>query len=501
MRVWLPIILLSTSSCLSPDATTCGDLLCPKGLVCALETKRCVAPAQLAACADKADGDDCANEAGPAQCLSGICTLVTCGDGVMMKGEDCDDGNRTACDGCTADCHVEGCGNGRVECLEQCDDGTANANAPNAACRTDCRRQRCGDGVVDGLSGEDCDGAAPAAESCVSLGYYGGALRCSAACRADLSSCTGTCGDGVVNGGEFCDGLPPSGQTCHDFGYDIGNVYCGQLCTPSFSTCERLGFVPMQYQGQAFFLNTAWNSGDQVIAGGYEGLLLKWDGTRWSNSALPVKQTIYGLGGTGLNDLYAVGQGGLMAHFDGTNWSVQDAGTELQINAVWASSPTDVFAGARGSLVLHSDGTGAWTEQTNPFTGRVLSLWGFGPRDVFASGVGEIAHYDGTTWTAMSLPQSVVDDERFLYALWGSDNDDMWAVGEAGVILHYDGSTWELVPSAPRSSSTPSLAERRTTSGSQAPRVWCCTTTARRGSRCRRIRRKSSTASSLCQIG
>ena len=37
---------------------------------------------------------------------SGFCQAI-CGDGTMVAGETCDDGNRQAFDGCSPDCHVE----------------------------------------------------------------------------------------------------------------------------------------------------------------------------------------------------------------------------------------------------------------------------------------------------------------------------------------------------------------------------------------------------------
>ena len=49
-----------------------------------------------------------------------------CGDGVTDSGEDCDDGNRTNCDGCNAYCRTETCGNGVIECEEACDDGNTD---------------------------------------------------------------------------------------------------------------------------------------------------------------------------------------------------------------------------------------------------------------------------------------------------------------------------------------------------------------------------------------
>lgn len=47
------------------------------------------------------------------------------------------------------------CGDGIVDRDEECDDGDGNSDSEPNACRTDCTNPGCGDGVLD--SGEDCD--------------------------------------------------------------------------------------------------------------------------------------------------------------------------------------------------------------------------------------------------------------------------------------------------------------------------------------------------------
>src|SRR5262249_8555592 len=77
----------------------------------------------------------------------------TCGNGILEPGEQCDDGNVVAGDGCGPTCHFEVCGNGIVDPGEQCDDGNT---AAGDGCSPTCQREpRCGDGFVDGT--EECD--------------------------------------------------------------------------------------------------------------------------------------------------------------------------------------------------------------------------------------------------------------------------------------------------------------------------------------------------------
>jgi cysteine-rich repeat protein len=165
--------LLAASGCLDAASTRCNDLYCPVGTVCAAQANRCATPAQISACNGKQDTDDCSVPGvGAAQCSKGVCVSQVCGDGLVSGDELCDDGNTSACDGCSADCRSdESCGNDLVDCQEECDEGVANSDSPNALCRVDCRRQRCGDEIVDDRSGEDCDGAPNPGASCGDYGY------------------------------------------------------------------------------------------------------------------------------------------------------------------------------------------------------------------------------------------------------------------------------------------------------------------------------------------
>jgi large repetitive protein len=65
-----------------------------------------------------------------------------CGDGHVDAGEQCDDGNTTSGDGCSATCETEAppppppcCGDGHVDAGEQCDDGnTTSGDGCSATC-------------------------------------------------------------------------------------------------------------------------------------------------------------------------------------------------------------------------------------------------------------------------------------------------------------------------------------------------------------------------------
>ena len=186
-------------------AVACGDS--PSGDDGGLDA------ATVSDCTDQPDGTSCG--AGRV-CTAGTCVSVggECGDGTVDDGEQCDDGNSIAFDGCepvscTFTCEADGeCDDGR-ECNgpESCSaDHVCAAGTPPAAgsactmaaggggvCRgADCVTSGCGNGVPD--SGEDCDdGNDVEGDGCDN--------DCSFSCTED-SQCTD--GD-ICNGGETCD--------------------------------------------------------------------------------------------------------------------------------------------------------------------------------------------------------------------------------------------------------------------------------------------------------
>lgn len=99
----------------------------------------------------------------------------------------------------------------------------------------------CGDGVAVG--GEACDGADLAGETCVSLGYSGGALACDGSCAFDTSACViAGCGSGTLDVGEQCDGVDLNGYQCYylGFSFGVGTLSCDGSCAFDTSSCVEL---------------------------------------------------------------------------------------------------------------------------------------------------------------------------------------------------------------------------------------------------------------------
>jgi CSLREA domain-containing protein len=144
--------------------------------------------------------------------------LPACGDGTVDAGEECDDGNTSDGDGCSANCTVEsGCGNGTVEGTEECDDGN---NVDGDGCSANCTNEvppDCGDGILQ--AGEACDdGNTTDGDGCSANCTVETGFDCDT--RTSPTVCTptdggGDCGDGSLDSGEECDdGNNTAGDGC-----------------------------------------------------------------------------------------------------------------------------------------------------------------------------------------------------------------------------------------------------------------------------------------------
>ena len=112
------------------------------------------------------------------------------------------------------------------------------------------------------------------------------------------------------------------------------------------------------------------------------------------------------------------------------------------LSAIWGSSSDDIWAmGATdptGSPVAyHYDGT-TWSPIS--LLGGYDALGGGGPDDVWAvNNTNTTAvHWDGVSWTSYMTPANSP-----LFAIAGLSPDDVWATTNSG-LLHWNGATWEV---------------------------------------------------------
>lgn len=140
---------------------------------------------------------------------------TTCGDGIKVGSEACDDGNTI----------TETCTYGQTSC---------------AVCNNLCQSvagaaSYCGDNIKNGT--EVCDGTDKNQQTCPSQGFTNGTLTCNASCNGfNLSACYNqTCRNAVREGTEVCDITALNDQSCETQNFTGGTLACSYDCN-SFNT-------------------------------------------------------------------------------------------------------------------------------------------------------------------------------------------------------------------------------------------------------------------------
>jgi hypothetical protein len=196
-----------------------------------------------------------------------------------------------------------------------------------------------------------------------------------------------------------------------------------------------------------------------------------------------IDNTLSGVAADTASDVWAVGQVGggqtLIEHWNGSSWSTvtsPNPGSEDQLNSVAVVSASDVWAvgqyvnvnsGAFQTLIEHWNGS-IWSKVTSPNPGsahnQLNSVAVVSANDIWAVGLygngnsGALQtlaeHYDGTSWSKVTIPNPGSGDNA-LTGVAAVSTHDVWAVGYSTVgmgnggafIDHWNGSSWSTMTS------------------------------------------------------
>jgi cysteine-rich repeat protein len=353
--------------CIVADLVDCGDgTACPRGTTCVAGA--CASPGQLTVCDGVSDGVSCIADRRTGACSGGVCTFALCGNQIVEPGEQCDDGNFVAGDGCTPDCKSnETCGNGVVDVNEQCDDGNLD---DHDGCQSICVRQHCGDAIVD--PGEVCDD---------------GNLAAGDGCTPDCKSLE-VCGNDVIDFfiAEVCDdGNTRNADGCAGTCQQHEARVWDQIVDTSFPPRTDAAFAYDAARERVVVFGGG--SGTAVLADTWE-----WDGRRWQEIVSPTHPVAR--------------RGARMAYDANRHRVVLFGGIASASNASGAPIMGDTWEwdGARWSLLQPSASPPARTSHTMAYDGVRHEVVVFGGLSVGVSlgGLLPMADtwvWDGATWS------------------------------------------------------------------------------------------------------
>ncbi|HKP51217.1 MAG TPA: S-layer homology domain-containing protein [Chloroflexia bacterium] len=236
-------------------------------------------------------------------------------------------------------------------------------------------------------------------------------------------------------------------------------------------------------------------------------LVQRWNGSSWSVVPAPQpgqSSRLKGVSAISANDVWAVGYYAgsstqtLIERWNGTQWDVipspPTGACSSYLQAVAAIAPNDVWAvgyyllcdSTPQTLTMHWNGS-QWTMVNSPNIGSLTNrlngvaalssgdVWAVGEYVVGSDGVVPMAlHWNGASWSSMSMPQPGGYANN-LFGVTAISANDVWAVGYSyndqgstqTLIEHWNGAAWSIVTSP-----NPGTSRLRGVSALTASDVW-----------------------------
>lgn len=161
-----------------------------------------------------------------------------------------------------------------------------------------------------------------------------------------------------------------------------------------------------------------------------EPVLQRWDGESWTRLDLPPLdrdiRALFKVWGTGPDNVIAVGARGVIIRWDGTEWSQEPSGTAADLISLWGRSPDDILVvgGRSNGELVRWDGA-SWTAEKTILAG-LNGVWMDAAGDAWVAGVGgALARVPAGGFEfdkLRGIPRTV------LHATWSRD-DVLWVVG------------------------------------------------------------------------
>ncbi|MBX3249858.1 MAG: hypothetical protein KF901_21955 [Myxococcales bacterium] len=192
---------------------------------------------------------------------------------------------------------------------------------------------------------------------------------------------------------------------------------------------------------------------DDVVIVGNRGTVLRGDGTTWERQETPTDQDLWGVWGSGPDDVWAVGgvpfMGGIptVIRWDGVAWREVELPELVRANVfaffkVWGTGPSDVWIVGQRGVLLHWDGS-AWEERFAGVDADLISLWGTRPDRVAM--VGGRGNGWIVTWDGAELRRRQPPGLPGLNGVWMGSDDVIHVVGEQGEIATFDFDSLEMI--------------------------------------------------------
>lgn len=341
-----------------------------------------------------------------------------CGDGLANGSELCDGADLRGAT-CTSLGYYYPAGLG---CLDSCFPDVSGCKG------------ECGDAVPDAV--EYCDGTVPQGDSCLTFGFGAGQLGCSGLCGADLGACHHVRWRTLDT---------YSATTLrHVWVGDTGEVVAvgegASVHLKGSTWIEKRFATGFDIDAQAVWglaSNDLWAAMNYPAG---HGVVMRHNGTQWVDAGLPVltNKPLYDIWGTSSTNVFAVGSAGIIVRWNGTAWSQTTVGTDTFFR-VFGTAANNVFALSYSEL-YHFNGSNWNVVNATPApTSSFTDMWFDATGQLYVARNQQApARLNGTTWVGLPLPSIGVGVSPTPETVVGSLNS-------GSQLLQYDGRAWTTV--------------------------------------------------------
>jgi hypothetical protein len=194
-------------------------------------------------------------------------------------------------------------------------------------------------------------------------------------------------------------------------------------------------------------LNGVWgvSRNEAYIVG--DGVILRWDGSKWSNETPDGTGILRGVHAPADgSSVLACGDGGVVLRRGGSGkWQAEETNSKINLQAIWAINASKVWAvGEQGRAISLSGGSWSESDMPGAASRTVRAVVGSMDGRMFACGDGGYLAATDETATWQQTLANDGDNPRDLKGLWARDGTEAWAIGSSGALLHFVGKKWQI---------------------------------------------------------
>ena len=190
-------------------------------------------------------------------------------------------------------------------------------------------------------------------------------------------------------------------------------------------------------------------------------LIIHYDGSTWKEVNVYNGRHLNDIYGNSLSEIWAGGGGEKMYHYNGSKWEADSISISVrpdyifQVTAISSYNSNIYLIGnsnnnstAETITYFIKRANNKWVLQDSAITSGNGSQIGlpFGERlnqsrlsNLFSNGMGGIYKYDGSSWG------NFFQQTYPIISMWGTSNENIFAVGNIGRVYHYNGTDWKQI--------------------------------------------------------